>query len=221
MKNNKFNTILLVLLNLSLITGFSYILFTGGLEKAFKSNSKFLPVSVDIATISKLAPTGDQFGHQSLVANSKRRSSDGTAQADNNVNLPTTKLESFYVARKSRGYDASEGLSSGSGSSSLLGTEELLSRTSQGANTALYAGTIKGGSAASDGNTYASNIPFTDGISTFPRSSVPRIGGAGTTILIDPMTDPIEDNRIPVGEGFALMLLFAAAFAGKVYRANK
>ena len=221
MRNNKFNTILLVLLNLSLITGFSYILFTGGLEKAFNSNSKFLPVDIDIASISKLAPSENQFGHQSLIGNSKRRSSDGTAQADNNVNLPTTNLESFYGGRKSRGFDASEGLSSGSGSNSLLGTEELLSRTSQGANTALYAGSRKTTSAGSDGNSYEGNIPFTDGISTFPRSSVPRIGGVGTTILIDPMTDPKEENRIPVGEGFALMLLFAAAFAGKVYRANK
>lgn len=218
MKNNRTNTVFLVLFNLGLITWFSYMLFSGVLQKAFtnedSNRNKLLPSDNYIISISKTIPSINTLPRQS-ADRSKRKSSSDNSQVDNTI--PTMNLESFYSGRaKSRGVAAARGLSSSTAVINVIGTENIQSNSGLAGGSTIYGGSRKGGTGVSEG-TYAGNMPFTDGVSSFPRSSVPRVGGAGTTILIDPMTDPLEENRIPVGEGFGIMLLFAASFAGRVY----
>ena len=216
MKNNRNNTIFLVLLNLSLIAGFSYIFFNGGLENVLTSKkNRFIPVTGYVISIDKSAPSSNKYPRQSS-GGSKIRSSSDDNQEDNTI--PTTSRESFY-GKKSQSRKGTRGVSSYSGAKELMTTgDDQSSSSSSAGGSAIYAGSRKGGGGVSEGANYSGSMPFTDGISTLNRSSAPRgPGGTGGTILIDPQTDPQERKRIPVGEGFGIMLLFAAAFASRIY----
>ncbi len=210
MKNNRINTVFLVLLNLSLIAGFSFIFFNGGLEKVFNSNSnKYRPVAGYIISIDKSAPSSGQFPRQTS-GGSKIKSSAQNSEDDNSIPA-ASNLESFN-GRRIQSNKGTRRLSSYSGAKELMTTDDDQSSSSSSAGgSAIYAGSRKGGAGVSGGTSYTGSVPFTDGISNLPRSSAPKVGGANT-ILIDPQTDPLERKRIPVGEGLVIMLLFAAAF---------
>ena len=213
MKNNKINTFFLVLFNLSLIAGFSYMLFSGVMEKALTKNNKLLPTERQLISINKIIPSINELPRQSTVRPKQKSSNEQSLLGSN---LPTMNLDSYYGDRaKSRGTSSARGLSSSSTAIKLIDVENgLLSHSSMIASATVYSGGRRGG-VSTDGGSYSGNMPFTDGISTLPRSA-PRT--PSNTILIDPMNDPDEADRIPVGEGYGIMLLFAAAFAGKVYR---
>ncbi len=213
MKNNKINTFFLVLFNLSLIAGFSYMLFTGVMEKALTQNDNLRPTERQIISISKMIPSINELPRQSTVRSKQKSSNEQHLLGSN---LPTMNLDSYYGdrAESPRGSSSARGLLSSSTANKLIDVENgLLSHSSMIASATVYSGGRSGVSA--DAGSYSGNMPFTDGISTLPRSA-PRT--PSNTILIDPMNDPDEADRIPVGEGLGIMLLFAAAFAGKVYR---
>ena len=45
-----------------------------------------------------------------------------------------------------------------------------------------------------------------------PTTTPPTVDG-GTTILVDPMNDPLESDRVPVGEGMWILMLMGIAYA--------
>ncbi len=209
MKNNKINTVILVLLNLSFIAGFSYVLFNGGLEKILNTDkNKFQPVAAYIISIDKSIPSSNQFPRQSMKR-TKIRSFVDNNQGDNTIPA-ASNLESFYGS-KSKSRKGTRGLSSSSAANELIDMDDRLSISNLSGEPTIYAGSRHGGIGDSEGATNSGIMPFTDGISTLPRASAPR--GPGNSILIDPQTDPVERKRIPVGEGLGIMLLFAAAFS--------
>lgn len=192
------------------------MLFSGEGERLFNSDkNKFQPVAGYVISIDKSAPSSYQFPRQTS-GSSKIRNSAYNSEEDNSIPAASS-LESFY-GRKSQSRKGTRGLSSYSGAKELISTDDEQSSSSSSGGSAIYAGSRKGGAGVSEGASYSGSMPFTDGINALPKSSAPRgPGNPGGTILIDPQTDPQERKRIPVGEGFGIMLLFAAAFAGRVY----
>lgn len=214
MKNNKTQTIFLVLLNVTLIFGFSFIFFNGGLENVFTGDrNMYQPAEGHITSSGRVISSLNALPpHQSVITNSKHDRTDDENQVDNTIPVSSNSesMSRVNTNRKSRN------LSSSSSSNEILAIEDRQTLSGVSANFEKYSGVRKGGVAVTEGNYTSLNggsKPFTDGISSFPRSSVPR--GQGSTILIDPMTDPEEKKRIPVGNGMGVLLVLAAAFAAR------
>ncbi len=202
--------------NLSLVTLFSYILFNGELEKRLSNvKNKNNPVIGYVIAIDKSASSSNQFPRLSKRRKLKTRSSVYNNQENTTIAL-ASNLESFYGDKSQLHKGRSRELSYSNRSIKLIDTEDRESTLSISGGSAIYAGTRKGGTVISERANYTFSKPFSDGISMFPRSSVPR--SQDNTLFIDPQENPLEEDRIPVGEGLGVMLLFAAAFAGKVYR---
>ena len=214
MRNNKAQTFFLVLLNITLIAGFSYIFFNGGLETVFKSDSNKYRPDGYITSSDRVISSVKEFPRQSAIGHSKRKGSGDQGQIDNSITA-STNLESLHKG-KNQSRNGKRNLSSSSEAVDLINTDDKQTLSGISSGTAIYAGGRKGGAAVVSEGTYSGSMPFSDGISNLPRSSAPKVG-AGNTILIDPQTDPEERKRIPVGEGLEIMLLFAVAFVGRVF----
>ncbi len=196
------------------------MLFNGVLQKTFtKDNNRnmLLPSENYILSVSKAIPSINDLPRQSTKGRSKRKSSNDNTQFGNT--LPTINSESFYGgSARSRG--SVDARNSSSSANKLIDTEDKQSHSGLGGGAPMYAGSRNGRTNVSEVTTYSGTMPFTDGINSLPKSSAPQVG-PGNTILIDPMTDPEEKNRIPVGEGLGIMLFFVAAFSvRKVFRSR-
>lgn len=219
MRNNKNQTFFLVLLNVTLIAGFLYIFFNGGLEKVFNGDTnKYRPTDSYITSSDRVISSVKDFPHQSMTIHSKSKSTGDQSQDDNSIPA-STNLESLHKGQNQL-RNGKRNFSSSSEAVDLINSDEKQTLSGISSGTAIYAAERKAGAAVVSEGTYSGSMPFSDGISNLPRSSAPKVG-AGNTILIDPQTDPEERKRIPVGEGLGIMLLFAAAFVGRVFYRSK
>ena len=216
MKNKEVYTIILVLFSFILIGGSFYLMLSGKLEIAFTpNNNKFN----SIGEYNRNNKSISAVSYQQHKGGRSARKNSNDFMREIISDLPSLNFETVHRGdNKTYRSGISNNVSNSYVSYNLQKKPKKSSPSGIAGFYGNYIGLGRRGSNGSEDSYASSNLssPFSN---ESPRSLAPGVGGGagggGTTILIDPMTDPIEENRVPVGDGLGIMLMLAAEYAGK------